>query len=159
MLQDAAQPESEKSLKNKRKEDFQARMGNAQVLTLKLTERDKTRTLATEGRRRTHGAAGRLHAPRAGLLLKCPTQQNGPRALYCNQAWSCQCSRGSAIPWLPTPTTPCQIRLRCSAQSPPVLHQPPHGFPPLLFIPHAPELSTALRRIAQKLLGSPFLSL
>lgn len=118
-----------------------------------------TRTLATGGRRRTHGAAGKLHAPCAGLLLKCPSQQHGPRVLYCNQAWSCQCSRGSAIPWLPTPTTPCQIRLCCSAQSPPVLHQPPHGFSPLLSIPHAPELSTALRLIAQKLLGSPFLSL
>lgn len=48
LLQDVAQPESETSLKNKRK-DFQGGMGNAQVLTLKLTKRDKSQLISCWG--------------------------------------------------------------------------------------------------------------
>lgn len=56
--------------------------------------------------------------PCAGLLLKCPPQQNNPMALCCNQAWLFQCAHSSAI--LRSPHT-LLVRSICAALTSPRL--------------------------------------
>lgn len=139
-------------------------MGNAQVLTLKLMERDRSQLISHWGQEEIPWSSRQVVSATCRIFvevsLKCLTQQeNGPMALCCNQAWPFQCSHSSAIPWLPASNTPCRVHLCCSGQPLPVLHQPPHqpSSAPVYYsrstarhcpLTHCPEAA-----------GSPFLSL